>query len=310
MSRTNYAAFTEQFTTLPWGLAKVTIQSNATIAPDGSLTASKMIESLDVSPVIHNIFQGTPGVAQVGDLWTISVYAKVAERTQLWLVLGASAFNQSNQPYAVFELSPHIVSVVGRAFAISPTAVYQGSGWWRLSLTGAATSAGFTGLNIQIGKLAADTYIGDGVSGIYIWGAQLEPGSVATPYIENETASPLTVSDTATPTQPIITGTAIYNVPLQVGTPQTFSIQLGGVTYQMTLLYRNDPSGGWTVDIADSSGNPIVQGIPLVTGADLLAQYKHLGFGGALFVKTTADPDAVPTFESLGADGQLYWIKP
>jgi hypothetical protein len=99
-------------------------------------------------------------------------------------------------------------------------------------------------------------------------------------------------------------------IPLQPGVPQTFSIALGGITYRLSFLYRDDPNAGWTVDIADSGGNPIVQGIPLVTGADLLAQYKHLGFGGKLVVQTTHDPDAVPTFESLGQDAQVYWVSP
>lgn len=105
---------------------------------------------------------------------------------------------------------------------------------------------------------------------------------------------------------------AVFSIPLQVGTPQTFSIALGGITYQMTLLYRNDSTGigGWVLDIADSTGNEIVQGIPLVTGADLLAQYKHLGFTGALVVQTTSNPDQVPTFTNLGSDGQLYWVTP
>jgi uncharacterized protein DUF6983 len=46
----------------------------------------------------------------------------------------------------------------------------------------------------------------------------------------------------------------------------------------------------------------------LVTGADLLAQYKHLGFTGALVVQTVSNPDAVPTFANLGDDGQVYWV--
>lgn len=103
---------------------------------------------------------------------------------------------------------------------------------------------------------------------------------------------------------------AVFSIPLQIGTPQTFSIALSGVTYQLTFLYRNDTSGlgGWAVDIADDSGNPLAQGIPLVTGADLLAQYGYLNFGGALYVQTTSNPDAVPTFDNLGADAQLYWV--
>jgi hypothetical protein len=102
---------------------------------------------------------------------------------------------------------------------------------------------------------------------------------------------------------------SVFSIPLQVGTPQALSIQLGGVTYQLTFLYRNDPNAGWTVDIADAAGNPIVQGIPLVTGADLLAQYRHLGFTGALVVQTAHDPDAVPTFANLGKDANVYWCQ-
>lgn len=98
-----------------------------------------------------------------------------------------------------------------------------------------------------------------------------------------------------------------YVVPLQVGTPQTFSIALGGTTYKLTVLYRNDPQQGWVLDIADSADTPIIQGIPLVTGADLLAQYQHL-IPGHLSVVTTQDPDAVPTFDNLGKDALLYWV--
>ncbi len=101
---------------------------------------------------------------------------------------------------------------------------------------------------------------------------------------------------------------AIYEIPLQTGIPQSFQIQLAGVQYRLTLQYRNDPAGGWVLDIADAVGNDIVTGIPLVTGADLLAQYGYLGFGGRLRVQTSSNPDAVPTFKNLGDDGLLYWV--
>lgn len=101
---------------------------------------------------------------------------------------------------------------------------------------------------------------------------------------------------------------SIFKLPLQIGVPQTFSAVLGGVTYQLTLQYRNDPNGGWVLDIDDVSGNPLVHGLPLVTGINLLAQHKHLGFGGGLYVQTSDNPDAVPTFSNLGSDGLLYWV--
>lgn len=96
---------------------------------------------------------------------------------------------------------------------------------------------------------------------------------------------------------------AVYEIPLTPA-PQTFGITLGGIDYRLTLLYRD----GWTVDIADGGGNPLVGGIPLVTGADLLEQFRHLGFQGGLFVQGAAGPDALPTFEDLGFGSKVYWV--
>lgn len=101
---------------------------------------------------------------------------------------------------------------------------------------------------------------------------------------------------------------AYFRIPLAVGQPQRLAVTLGQVEYQLTLRYLNINEGGWILDIADAIGMPIVQGIPLVTGADLLAQYTHLGFAGRLWVQTLSDPDAVPTFENLGGDGVLWWV--
>lgn len=101
--------------------------------------------------------------------------------------------------------------------------------------------------------------------------------------------------------------TTYYEIPL-TAEPQSFSITLGGVEYRLTVLWRNADEAGWTVDIADSNGNPLVSGIPLVTGCDLLEPYPDLGFGGVLWVQTTADPDAVPTYDNLGTGSHLYWV--
>lgn len=100
----------------------------------------------------------------------------------------------------------------------------------------------------------------------------------------------------------------IFEIPLMLGTPQKVSINLGGADVQLSARYWDAPEGGWTLDIDDSNGNPIVHGIALVTGIDLLSQYRYLGFGGGLFVQTLSDPDAVPTFDNLGGDCKLYWV--
>lgn len=102
---------------------------------------------------------------------------------------------------------------------------------------------------------------------------------------------------------------SFFKLPLQPQ-PQTVSVTLSGVVYTLTFLYRNIAMGGWTLDIADDNNVPIITGIPLVTGANLLAKYAYLGFVGSLWVQTQSDPDAVPTFENLGADGLVWYVTP
>lgn len=101
---------------------------------------------------------------------------------------------------------------------------------------------------------------------------------------------------------------AVFEIPLNKGQPQTLSIALGGVKYRLTFRYVSISEGGWVLDIAAATGEPLVLGIPLVTGADLLAQFQYLNFNGRLQVQTITDPDAVPTFESLGDTAKVFWI--
>ncbi|MBC3230760.1 hypothetical protein H8J17_19355 [Serratia fonticola] len=87
---------------------------------------------------------------------------------------------------------------------------------------------------------------------------------------------------------------------------QQFAIQLAGVQCQMTLIWRD--AAGWVLDIANNDRTPLIQGIPLVAGADLLAQYRYLGIGGALFV--VSDPNVLfpPTKDNLGIECHLYFL--
>lgn len=60
----------------------------------------------------------------------------------------------------------------------------------------------------------------------------------------------------------------------------------------------------WMLDIADTAETPILQGIPLVDGADLLSQYRYLTNlpPGVLSVNTVA------TFLNLGIAAKLYYV--
>lgn len=98
-----------------------------------------------------------------------------------------------------------------------------------------------------------------------------------------------------------------YEIPLSPQA-QTFNILLGGATYRLTVQWNNAPTGGWVLDIADANDTPIVAGIPLVTGCDLLEQYEYLGINGQLEVQTDTDLAAVPDFSNLGTTSHLYFL--
>jgi hypothetical protein len=97
-----------------------------------------------------------------------------------------------------------------------------------------------------------------------------------------------------------------FEIPL-IAAAQSFATTLVGVTYALKVRWCG-PASCWVLDIADGNNAPIISGIPMITGADLLEQYGYLGIGGQLFVQTDNDTDAVPTFDNLGSLGRLYFV--
>ena len=100
----------------------------------------------------------------------------------------------------------------------------------------------------------------------------------------------------------------VYRVPL-IAHAQTLTVQLAGTAYLLRVVW-NLFAQAWVIDIATQGGTPIVQGIPLVTGIDLLAQYEYLGIKGGLIAQTGAPSLLPPTFDNLGSESNLYFVVP
>lgn len=97
---------------------------------------------------------------------------------------------------------------------------------------------------------------------------------------------------------------AIFEIPLKVGA-QEFITPLDGTSYHFRLLWR-DPVG-WFLDISTSDLVPLVLGISLVTGVNLIQQYQHK-IKGELWILT--DNLDNPDYQSVGNALKLYWINP
>jgi hypothetical protein len=99
-----------------------------------------------------------------------------------------------------------------------------------------------------------------------------------------------------------------YEIPLKAEA-QAFNITLGAIVYNFNVHW-NTFAGVWFIDIADQNNTPLVQGVALITGADLLDPYSYLGFGFELIVQTDFNTFAAPTYENLGNTSHLYAVFP
>ena len=151
-----------------WTETNSIVTPNATTAPDGTNTASKIVENT-ASTTQHRINQVTTSSAGVK---TFSVYLKQADaaRTTAWIRIGLSGCAIDLSDGSTSEESANILSFS------TPIA----NGWYRVSITKTDASANET-VRINIGQ---NDYSGDGTSGIFVWRAQYEEGLVATDYIE------------------------------------------------------------------------------------------------------------------------------
>lgn len=104
-----------------------------------------------------------------------------------------------------------------------------------------------------------------------------------------------------------MTSQEVFEVPL-VANGQRFGITLVGNQYTFTVVWRQAPYSGWVLDIGDAENVPIAQGIPLVTGTDLLGQFDYLELGFGLQVQTDHDLTKPPLYGNLGSTAHLYAV--
>jgi hypothetical protein len=187
--RTNRILYSEQFENAAWSLYGSTITTNAIVSPSGLQNGEKIVET--TANDIHRISQSSISVS-ASTAYTFTVYAKAGERT---FIENRIYDGFSNVGIATFNLVNGTVSgVTGSA---SMTLV--GNGWYRCILTATTSASSSTALALIYLKLNAslDTWTGNGYSGAFVWGAQLEQGSFATSYIATTSSSATRTADVA-----------------------------------------------------------------------------------------------------------------
>jgi hypothetical protein len=258
-ARTNLIANNQAFNAGSWTKTAVTISSNVTTAPDGTLTADKIIES--AANTFHS--DDTTGhTLTSASTYTVSCFAKAAERKEVELQHANSGFSAGVSVIAnLINGSIVASSTYGTGSVLSSTSIQDaGNGWFRISVTGAVngTSGGFT---VAPSVLGTHSYQGDGSSGLYVWGAQVELGSELSSPIHTTTATVARAQDNvfvSSTTFPSVRATGSAYVEFYKPFKNQISIfptvfQLSsGVHVNAFGMYGNDASN-WNYDIWSGS---------------------------------------------------------
>jgi hypothetical protein len=163
---------------------------NVAVSPSGATNADFMIES--ATNAQHNVRLSANMAAATTH--TYSFFVKAAGRINITM----NRFNS-----AVVPSFAHTFTLSGAGTSSGGVITALANDWYRCSGSFTTTGAGVGGFVILLSDGTGTTYLGNGTSGVYIWGAQLEAGSSVTSYIPTTTVAVARNPDIAT-----ITGTS------------------------------------------------------------------------------------------------------
>ena len=177
-----------------WTTLAVTVVANTTAAPDLTVTADTVSET--VATGVHGVTNFSNSAVTNGLRYVFSVFAKkgigatAPDIIQLSWASATAGFASTS--YANFNINLGTVTASG-AGVVSTAITAFGSGWFRCVMIADATSSlASVGLGVFFTNnngtaVRATSYAGSTTSDVYLWGAQLEQRSAATAYTATTT---------------------------------------------------------------------------------------------------------------------------
>mgnify|MGYP001626707639 CR=1 FL=1 len=196
--RTNLIEYSEYFGSSYWQKNNATITDNATTSPEGVVNASAFTENTSTST--HFMKLTSTISASASTYYTASYFVKYNGRH--FQILGSTG--SLGGGYVNFDL---INGEVGDSDQFTGSIEALGDGWYKCSGTNISTSSSteirlLPYLCTSKTSSRAESYVGDGTSGVYIYGAQVEQGSYPTSYIPTQGTVKSRLADSCSQTPP------------------------------------------------------------------------------------------------------------
>lgn len=197
----NELLYSAEIDNAEWAKQLVTVTANATNNPNAVLAADKIIATA-VSGY-HQVYQyANERPFTDSEIVSGSVFLKAGEYTSAQVAV----FNKAGE-YALVNVDLTNGAIISSSTTITentPTfaAISWGTGYYRIYIQNVGLGTGATVPYLRIllmGAANAQLFTGNGVNGIYAWGAQLERGAAVTEY--DATAGTLGTNSTADTTQ-------------------------------------------------------------------------------------------------------------
>jgi hypothetical protein len=240
-----------------WGKQNASVTANNTASPSGYVDADKIVE--DTANSTH--FVSNNFTASTATSHTFSVFAKMGERKYLCFAgSNVGAFS------ATYDLEAG--TVVGATAATASIEDY-GNGWYRCVAVKVIASGGGVAVRIGTGTTATvaasgftQSYLGDGTSGLFIWGVNVTATSYVQSYVPTLGAAVTRGADSCSKTSATaligqVEGTLFAEFEINANDTnllnRIFIVSDGTLTSRVLILANTDETFRFVVSVAGSS---------------------------------------------------------